>query len=273
MKRAAGLAVVAGALAIAGLVAAAGATIDRPATVRRAADRDPTPIQATPTQPPSGQPPPNGRFSTLPVGTPLPSGADCAARVRPMPEIRPGNHAANHTRGQGPNARNDWAGFARVDGDFVGTTDEIIQWAACKWGIDEDIVRAQVVKESWWHQSAVGDVESGEPSYGLGQVRQAYHGTAFPWARTSSAYNLDYTYASWRACYEGVYTWLNTAERGRQYAAGDEWGCLGVWYSGRWYTEAAIRYIEGGDTPGYGDMGVRQHLANTTWDDPDFLAG
>ena len=26
----------------------------------------------------------------------------------------------------------------RVDGDFAGTTDQIIQWAACKWGIDEE---------------------------------------------------------------------------------------------------------------------------------------
>ena len=36
----------------------------------------------------------------------------------------------------------DWSGFNLVDGDFAGTTDQLIQWAACKWGIDEDIVRA-----------------------------------------------------------------------------------------------------------------------------------
>jgi hypothetical protein len=30
-------------------------------------------------------------------------------------------------------------------GDDEGTTDEIIQWAACKWGIDTDVVRAQAV--------------------------------------------------------------------------------------------------------------------------------
>ena len=45
----------------------------------------------------------------------------------------------------------------RVTGNMTGTTDEIIQWIACKWGIAEDVVRAQVAKESWWHQDTLGD--------------------------------------------------------------------------------------------------------------------
>ena len=221
-----------------------------------------------PTTPPPA--PPSERFTTLPVGSALPSGAECAGRVRPAPEIRPGNAGPNSTRGSAPDTRSDWVGFQRVDGDFVGTTDEIIQWAACKWGIDEDIVRAQVVKESFWHQAAVGD--NGE-SFGLGQVRRPYHGSAFvdENAARSSAYNLDYTYAVWRACYEGVYTWLNDVERGRNYAAGDEWGCLGVWFSGRWYTPDAVAYIEGGNTGEYGSIGVRQHLTARTWETPEFI--
>ena len=59
-------------------------------------------------------------------------------------------------------------GRNRVTGNFTGTTDEIIQWVACKWGVDEDAVRAQIIKESYWYQSNVGD--NGE-SFGLGQVR------------------------------------------------------------------------------------------------------
>jgi hypothetical protein len=104
-------------------------------------------------------PAPSGRFVTLPVGSALPSGAECAARVRPAAEVRSVNTAANNNRGSRANAnnRNDWNGFDRVDGNFAGTTDELIQWAACKWGIDEDIARAQIAKESWWHQSANGD--------------------------------------------------------------------------------------------------------------------
>ena len=46
---------------------------------------------------------------------------------------------------------------ARITGNFTGTTDEILQWTACKWGIDEDIVRAQAAKESWWQMTAKGD--------------------------------------------------------------------------------------------------------------------
>ena len=226
--------------------------------------------------PPKPTPTPSGGFTTLPVGAALPSSAQCAASVRPAAEIRPENRAANQNRGSRANANNrsDWSGFDRVDGDFVGTTDEIIQWAACKWGIDEDIARAQVVKESWWRQSANGD---GGQSWGLGQVRDSPgHWSAFQYsinARNSTAYNLDYTYAVWRACYEGVYTWLNTVERGRQYAAGDVWGCTGVWFSGRWYTQAAVNYIEGGETFGYGVRGVKQHLALRTWEDPVFING
>jgi autotransporter family porin len=220
---------------------------------------------AGPTPPPA--PSPSGRFETLPPGTPLPGDAECAARVRPAPEVRPSNAVPNATRGVSANDV-----YPRVTGDFTGTTDEILQWAACKWGIDEDIVRAQIVKESWWQMSANGD--NGE-SWGLGQVRVPYHQSAFENdnARRSSAYNVDYTYAVWRACYEGELGWLNTVERGRQYAAGDEWGCLGVWFSGRWYTEAAITYIEGGPTNGYGDVGVRQHLQRRTWEQADFLGG
>ena len=32
-------------------------------------------------------------------------------------------------------------------------------------------------------------------------------------------------------------------ERGQQYVAGDMWGCLGVWFSGRWHTADAEGYI------------------------------
>jgi hypothetical protein len=212
--------------------------------------------------------PPSGRFVTLPVGATLPTGAQCAARVRPAAEIRPENAAANNNRGSRANAntRNDWASFNRVDGDFAGTTDQIIQWAACKWGIDEDIVRAQIIKESYWYHSGVGD--NGE-SFGLGQVRTTAHPSAFQYsinARTSSAYNLDYTYASWRACYEGVYTWLNTVEHNGTYAAGDVWGCVGVWFSGRWYVNTDSYLNQTGDS-------VRWHYNNKTWLTSTFING
>ena len=192
---------------------------------------------------------------TLPVGATLPTGSECAARVRATPEIRAANQIYNATRGTSPHD-----GTPRIDGDFTGTTDEIIQWAACKWGIDEDVARAQVARESWWYQTAAGDMTS-DPSechpelragtgdcpesIGLMQVRYRYHLDAFEDSNAinSSAYNLDYAFGVWRSCFEGEVTWLNNVERGAEYQAGDIWGCIGVWFSGRWYTEEAVGYI------------------------------
>ena len=72
----------------------------------------------------------------------------------------------------------------------------------------------------------------------------------------SSAYNLDYTYAVWRACFEGRFGWLNNVDGRGDYAAGDAKGCLGVWFSGRWYTDAAIGYIDRFD----------ETLTNRSWE-------
>ena len=226
------------------------------------------PVTTTAPPPVTTPPPSSERFETLPVGAALPSGAECATRVKPAAEIRPENNAANSNEGSRANAntRPDWSQFSRVDGDFSGTTDEIIQWAACKWGIDEDIARAQVIKESYWYQSANGD--NGE-SWGLGQVRDTAHQSAFQYsvnARNSSAYNLDYTYATWRACYEGVYTWLNTVERNGTYGPGDVWGCVGLWFSGRWYVGNDAYLNQPGDS-------VRWHYDNKTWLTSTFING
>ena len=149
--------------------------------------------------------------------------------------------------------------YDRVDGNFTGTTDEIIQWAACKWGIDEDLVRAQTAVESWWLQSTIGD--NGE-SFGVQQVRQPYWGWAFPEARTSTAMNLDAALAARRSCFEGNETWLNTVDRGEDYHAGDMWGCVGLWFAGRWHTDAANTYT----------ATVQSYLSQRIWAQPGFIA-
>ncbi len=224
------------------------------------------------------------RFATLPPGSVLPTGAECSSRVRSAPENRPENAAANARPGTGPNDR-----YPRVTGDFTGTTDEILQWVACKWGIDEDIVRAQIVRESFWRQSALGDFNSNPAtcspysgignyppqyngdsahngqcpeSFGLGQVRWLYHQEAFEDGNAilSSAYNVDYTYAVWRDCYEGNLTWLNGVEGRGDYGAGDVEGCLGVWFAGRWYAGGADEYISI----------VQANLAERRWERSDF---
>ena len=151
-------------------------------------------------------PPPNppDHFETVQVGEPLPTGAACANRVDDAPEVRPSNNTYNSTAGTNPHN-----GRPLVDGNFTGTTDEILQWAACKWGIDEDIVRAQAVTESYWFQTAGGDLTNNQAdchadlrtttgpcpeSIGVLQVRYGPHEDAFEDANAiySMAYNLDY---------------------------------------------------------------------------------
>jgi autotransporter family porin len=140
----------------------------------------------------------------------------------------------------------------RVDGRFTGSTDDIIRWGACKWGFDEDTTRARAVQESTWHQSKVGDKSYSAricavigrmapcwQSYGLLQVKSTVHEGTYPLAARSTAFNVDYALGWLRACYEGAFSaWLSDG-----YAAGDEWGCVGAWYSGRWYDDAATEYV------------------------------
>jgi autotransporter family porin len=220
----------------------------------------------------------SGRFPTLPVGARLPGDEACAARVRPAREIRPANGTFNSTTGR-RNASLPGL-YSRVTGNFTGTTDEIIQWAACKWGLDEDIVRAQTAKESWWFQRNGGDFTTdpsrcapghpigadGRPgecaeSAGVQQVRYPYHQIAFPRASFSTAHNLDYALAVRRDCYEGNHTWLNDVERGREYGPGDLWGCVGEWFAGRWYTGPAVTYINE----------VQDYLNDRIWTTPEFI--
>jgi hypothetical protein len=227
-------------------------------------------------------------FRTLPPGAKLPSGAQCARWVRatPSPEVRSSNKADNHHGGEhvgagflsgdGPRARKL---TERIDGDFTGTTQEILRWAACKWGIDQNMVFAQAAGESWWRQSTLGDFGTdasacppghgigadGVPgecpqSYGILQNRYPYEQQSWPGIGRSTAMNADTAYAIWRACYDGYETWLNTVPRGSQYHAGDSWGCIGRWFAGRWRTAPADGYIHK----------VRQYMVEKIWLTPDF---
>jgi autotransporter family porin len=215
----------------------------------------------------------NGHFSTLPPGSTLPSESDCAIQVRRSSwEPRPDNATANNTNVYAQGGRltgsylNQYGYESRVTGNFTGTTDEIIQWGACKWGIDEDIVRAQSVQESYWHQSTLGDCNGGPTvpqtngcaSVGLLQVKGAdlppTHPGTWPYAYQSTAFNVDYMLGVLRACYEGKETWL-----GNGYHAGDIWGCVGRWFSGNWYLTSQ-QYI----------ASVQAILARKDWLSPGF---
>jgi autotransporter family porin len=218
----------------------------------------------------------------------LPSDSECAAAVKHRPENKGANAAFNATRGGPQLANNFFSGDdpradlligPRVTGNFSGTTDEILQWVACKWGVDEDTVRAQAAIESWWHQGALGDWttdptlcapgrglgvdgQAGQcpESWGILQNRYIYEQSAWPGIGNSTAYNADVGYAIWRTCYEGYEGWLNTVDRGQQYAAGDTLGCMGRWFAGRWHTAAADGY----------SARVQGYITSRIWEQPNF---
>jgi chitodextrinase len=206
-----------------------------------------------------------GYFSTLTPGSALPSDATCAAQVHHSAwEPRPENNTANQTVPTGvsiPGYTMANGGVDdrsrtladRVTGNFRGTTDEIIQWASCKWGFNDDIVRATAAHESWWKQAALGDIISDQSkcqvgytapcpqSFGLLQDKATVHPGTFPGSRDSTAFSVDYALMYRRVCFEGYTTWLKSSYP--TYAAGDEWGCVGQWNSGGWYDAAAQNYI------------------------------
>ncbi len=235
---------------------------------------------------------PIGKFTTLPPGSPLPSESECAARVRYSSfEPRHDNYTANH---QVPTATqiaslHPWDNNTmgqdikadslrkQIRGNFTGTTDAILQWVACKWGIDENIVRAEAVVESNWHQSQLGDYTTDQSlcppgtwngsgcyqSYGILQIKYIYNTSSWPMSRADTAFSAEYMYGIIRACYEGWTDYLNNSTPlpgYPKYHAGDIWGCIGRWYSGSWYDQGAVDYIKS----------VQTHYTNKEWLKPGF---
>lgn len=78
-------------------------------------------------------------------------------------------------------------------------------------------------------------------SFGIPQNRFLYESSGRPGFFRSTAMSADVAYAVWRACFEGYETWLDTVEQAGSYTAGDVWGCVGRWFSGRRHTMAYIR--------------------------------
>ncbi len=222
------------------------------------------------------------RFATLGPGAQLPTGDQCAAWVRAdgaSSEHRPDNTSANASTpapsvtdglaidGADPTRNQRLA--SRIDGDFTGTTEQILQWGACKWGFDEDVTRARAVAESSWRMSTTGDRSDDAQlcdrigltapcpqSYGLLQVKGTVHEGTYPASAQATAFGVDYAMAWLRACFEGGFGWIDGSGDGRGYTAGDEWGCVGAWFSGRWWDQSATEYVGK----------VRRHLEQRTWE-------
>jgi len=121
----------------------------------------------------STRPVAGGWFRLQPPGSwkRLPSDSACAAKVHQSSwEPRPVNDDPNHhvpdqqavhkafaerpRAGQGTYDKrwDSWL-LPRVTGNHTGTTDENIQWAACKWGLPDDLLRSIAYAESTWYQA------------------------------------------------------------------------------------------------------------------------
>jgi hypothetical protein len=161
---------------------------------------------------PPGAPDPSGYFQTLPPGTwgSLPGDNECAADVHRSPwEPRPLNYTPNNTMPplaavqQALAARprevtdgydrhwNAWL-LPRVSGQHTGTTDENIQWAACKWGLSDNLLRAIAFRESTWVQYAVYPSGRCVETFGCSDMVPTPSSATRVYCEAISQYGYDY---------------------------------------------------------------------------------
>jgi hypothetical protein len=210
-------------------------------------------------------------FSLQTVGAQLPTGDQCAQWVHSQggSETEPANAGANQTTPTANELQSFHSNptfiadlpisdYANIDGNFTGSTIQIIRWASCKWGIDENAMKAQAWEEAIWAQSETGDwrtdpslCQAGSwngwtgsgcwQSYGIYQEKPVAW-NIWPEVRDSTAFNADFRGGYLRACINGDIKGLDNG-----YPYGDTntrlWGCMGEWYSGHWYDSGAYYYI------------------------------
>jgi hypothetical protein len=224
------------------------------------------------------------------------SDSAAAALVTHVSEIRPGNTTANNYV---PTTTQLSAFYAATPG-FLNdqlrkyvtgrpglsnpSTDDLIQWAAHKWGIPEDWVRAQAAWESHWTQApngwgyGLGDkatvTSAVYPMYPvpaqisassltvyqsmglmqckwLGGISTDINAGTEPLRWQSTAFNLDYYAHYVRWLYDGYTTgisWIPNIYKG------NGWQSIGGWYGGGG-NAAAQQYI----------ASVQNNLANRVW--------
>jgi hypothetical protein len=238
-------------------------------------------------------PAPFPQTTWAPIGTNPLADIEAASLVTHMPETRLENVPANNYR---PSDGELAAFFGSSDPNGVTparynplvryvtgrpglrnpSTDDLIQWAAHKWGIPEDLVRAQMVTESSWRQSALGDRATVSPdwyaqypaqaqvtgtsdvyqSMGISQVKwlpdNSLHTGTEPLRWKSVAFNLDFYGATVRYYYDGLCTWCTLG-----YGAGQEWNSVGAWFNPQpWLNGGQLSYIQQ----------VMDNLASRTWE-------
>jgi hypothetical protein len=250
-----------------------------------------------------GSAPAGAQTAWAPVrATPL-SDAAAAALITRRPEVRAANaaanayvpsdaelapfHAAHNNYGEAESYFNPLRRYVTGRSTLANpSTDDLIQWTAHKWGIPEDIVRAQMAVESWWHQSAMGDLTpesdpgafpafscpSGGPrcyeSLGLAQDRWRPDASLNPGSEPlrwkSTAFNLDVYGANIRFYYDGYAAQWGPGMTANGYAAGQDWMSIGAHFNPYpWNNQGQRDYI----------VKVKNYLAQRIWATPDFVSG
>jgi hypothetical protein len=158
------------------------------------------------------------------------------------------------------------------------STDELIQWAAHKWGIPEDWLRAQYTQESDWRQDEMGDLRTESsawraafPAFSCPTATQCYESLGItqvkwhpdgsegagtePLRWKSTAFNIDYQASVVRFEYDNPYgkrsSWGDSS-----YHPLDQWLSLGAWFECYPYNNAGQQdYVSS----------VQQHLAARDW--------
>lgn len=214
---------------------------------------------------------PTGKATTRPIGTAPLTDAQATAKVVRDPGFEPKPNNADENKKIPTAAELDaWRAADPARGDLrknlitgnhglgaTATTDEIIQWAAHKWGIDEDLIRAVAVKESYWRMEAVGDLNTpGNESYGLTQVRRSTHAGTHPLSATSTGFNVDYFGWYFRFMFDG-----NAPYLGAGYVAGSEDVALNGWNRGVAQSPEGTAYVNE----------VRQNITEQEWRLPAFV--
>jgi hypothetical protein len=174
------------------------------------------------------------------------SGTSDCLWVPAYPEIRWVNWSQNMTRGRPTNAwafwgNANWRGYYdRIDGACTGTTEQILEWAAKKWGFDQlgypDLAKAVGVAETWWRVSFVGPY--GE--LGILQLHPGFLPDTEP-ATWSTAYGADYAMAVIRSYYDGS-NWIGAATKGDLRGSVAAWNCGCAYNGGGMYASTVFQY-------------------------------
>jgi hypothetical protein len=172
------------------------------------------------------------------------------------------------------------------DGIKNPSTDDLIQWAAHKWGIPEDWLRAQYALESGWNAFTLGDdtavsstwyaeypsqarVPNSSNVYqsmGLSQIKWAPDGSlgagTEPLRWESTAFNVDFQAATLRFFYDNP-SGARSLWGDSSYVPCQQWNSIGGWYSPYpWNNAGQASYI----------AKVQTYLNEQIWTTPNFLS-